>query len=121
MKSMEKKELNRKEVMRIVEEARRDPQNVIKMIQKYGDRAISDIHNGKLHLDFDDREGTSYNNDLLKLMPFKMKYPVCFTSWKGIVFVHCLHMETMNCSSWSTADILTEVIMKYGENLEYKH
>jgi hypothetical protein len=114
---MDKKELNREEVERIVEVARRDPQNVIKMIQKYGDRAIRRIHDGKLHLDFDDREGTSYNNDLLKLMPFKMKHPVSFTSWKGIIYVHCLDFEIMNCSAWSTADILTEIIMKHGEDL----
>ena len=32
---MEKKEFNREEVERIVDEARRDPQNIIKMIQYY--------------------------------------------------------------------------------------
>lgn len=118
---MEKKEFNREEVERIVDEARRDPQNIIKMIQKYGERAIQNIHDGKIHLDFDDREGTSYNNDLLKLMPYVMRRPVSFTSWKGIIYVHSLDDEVMNCSAWRTADILTELIMKYGEDLGYKH
>ena len=117
---MEKKEFNREEVERIVDEARRDPQNIIRMIQKHGDHAVRTIHEGRLHLDFDDREGTSYNNDLLKLMPYVMRRPVSFTSWKGIIYVHSLENEVMNCSAWRTADILTEIIMKYGEDLDYK-
>ncbi len=111
---MVKKELNREEVMRKVEEARRDPQNFIRMIQKHGKHAIRKIHEGRLHLDFDDWEGTSYNNDLLKLMPYVMRVPVSFTSWQGIIYVHSLSDEVMNCSAWPTGDILTEVIMKYG-------
>ena len=111
---MVKKELNREEVMRKVEEARRDPQNFIRMIQKHGKHAIREIHEGRLHLDFDDREGTSYNNDLLKLMPYVMRVPVSFTSWKGIIYVHSLIDEVMNCSALPTGNILTEVIMKYG-------
>ena len=111
---MAEKELNREEVKRKVEEARRKPQNVIKMIQKHGENALGKIIGGKLHLNFDDREGSSFNNDLLKLMPYEMRYPVSFTSWKGIIYVHSLDEEVMDCSSWGTGEILTEVIMKYG-------
>ncbi len=112
---MEKKVLNREEVVKIVEEARRDPQNIIRMIQKYGDRAVKSIHEGRLHLDFDDREGSSFNQDLLNLMPFEMRHPVCFTSWKGIIYVHSLDSATMDCNFMGTGKILAEVILNYGD------
>ena len=112
---MEKKEFETWEVDQIVDEALRDPKNIIKMIQKYGEHAIQNIHDGKIHLDFDDREGTSYNNDLLKLMPFNLKYPFSITSWKGTVYVHCLDIESINCSGWSTTDILSTIVSEYSE------
>lgn len=115
---MEKKRLTRNEIYKMVQEARRAPKNVIAMIVKHGERAALNVHHGQLHLDFDDRSGSSYNNDLLKMMPFNLKHPVCFTSWKGAIYAHSLDNHPMDFTTCKTGDILTEVIMRYGETTQ---
>ena len=106
--------MTKEQVRNKVEKARADFANVMVMIAKYGKRAVNNIQHGQLHIDFDDREGVEWNNDLLKLMPFELKNPVCITSWKGSVYAGFL--DEVHCySAYPTGEILTEIIMKYGE------
>jgi hypothetical protein len=107
--------MNYKEISEMVEAARKMPENMVLMLQKHGERAAGQISHGMLHLDFDDRNGSSWNNDLLKLMPIKLRYPVSMTSYKGNLYVHSLDSEVIDCTSLSTGEILTKIIEEYGE------
>ena len=107
--------MNYKEISEMVEVARSLPANMALMTLKYGARAADNIRHGRLHLDFDDREGSSWNNDLLKLMPVKLRYPVSITSYKGNLYVHSLDSEVIECSGLGTGEILTRIIEEYGE------
>ena len=107
--------MNYKEITEMVEVARKMPENMVLMLQKHGERAVGQISHGMLHLDFDDREGSSWNNDLLKLMPVKLRYPVSITSYKGNLYVHSLDSEVIECSGLGTGEILTRIIEEYGE------
>lgn len=110
-----KTRMNYKEITEMVEVARSLPANMALMTLKYGARAIEHIRHGMLHLDFDDRNGSSWNNDLLKLMPVKLRYPVSITSYKGNLYVHSLDSEVIECSGLGTGEILTRIIEEYGE------
>ena len=109
------KYLSDEKIAEYVKDTLENPENMIKMLKKYGEVAAYHINHGQLHLDFDDRSGSSYNNDLLKMMPFDLKHPVCFTSWKGAIYAHSLDNHPMDFTTCKTGDILTEVIMRYGE------
>ena len=110
-----KTRMNYKEISEMVEAARSMPEVMALMTLKYGARAADNIRHGRLHLDFDDREGSSWNNDLLKLMPVKLRYPVSITSYKGNLYVHSLDSEVIECSGLGTGEILTRIIEEYGE------
>ena len=115
---MEKKELIREEVLAKVQEARRNPEIIVKMLSKHKNMTAFRFEHGQLHLEFDDRKGTSYNMDLLKLMPYELKQPVMITSWKGSLYVHSLSDDPWCLSGETTATILTDIIMKWGEEKE---
>ena len=54
---------------------------MIKMLKKYGEVAAYHINHGQLHLDFDDRENSGWNQDIIGLFPTEK--PAAMTSWKG--------------------------------------
>jgi len=118
---MEKKELIREEVLAKVQEARRNPENIVKMLSKHKDMTAFRFEHGQLHLEFDDREGTSYNMDILKLMPYELKWPVMITSFQGSLYVHSLSDDPWCLSGETTANILTDIIMKYGKEPGYQY
>ena len=107
--------MNYKEISEMVEAARSMPEVMALMTLKYEARAIEHIRHGMLHLDFDDRNGSSWNNDLLKLMPVRLRQPVSITSYKGNLCVHSLDCEVIECSGLGTGEILTRIIEEYGE------
>ena len=109
------KKMSRLHVFLKVQAARRDKNVIVDMLEKNRDMTARNFNHGHLHIDIDDREGTNYNNDLLRAMPFKLTHPVMITSYKGCVYAHCLDDEVMDLSNLSTGDILTEIIMKHGE------
>ena len=109
------KKMSRLQVRFKVENARRDKNVIVDMLEKNRDKTAQNFNHGHLHIDFDDREGTNYNNDLLRAMPFKLTHPVMITSYKGCDYAHCRDDEVMDLSNLSTGDILTEIIMKHGE------
>ena len=66
------KKISRLQVRFKVEDARRDKNVIVDMLEKNRDKTARNFKHGHLHIDFDDREGTNYNNDLLRAMPFKL-------------------------------------------------
>ena len=80
------KKLSLEEIEQFVKDTLENPENIIKMIQKYGKDALGYIEHGQLHLDYDNRNYSSWNEDILKLFP--LKRPVVITSWKGTIAAH---------------------------------
>jgi hypothetical protein len=80
------KKLSLEEIEQFVKDTLENPENIIKMIQRYGKDALGYIEHGQLHLDYDNRNYSSWNEDILKLFP--LKRPVVITSWKGTIAAH---------------------------------
>lgn len=97
----------------LVEEKLTSPENIIKMLEKYGKHALYNLHHGQLHLEFDDRENTSWNDDIINMFP--LHRPVTTTSWKGIIYVHCLDNETIDCNCMGTREILETIMKIHGD------
>ena len=104
--------LNAEKIKELVQKTLSKDANVILMIAKYGNKAVQQIDHGQLHLDFDDRTPSGWNNDLLKLFP--LKFPVAITSWKGMISAHFLD-ETLDCTHEGTREIIEKVLKKWGD------
>ena len=110
------KNLTEKEIKELVMETLTSPANLIMMLLKYGKRAAYRIDHGQLHLDFDNRENSSWNDDIIKM--FRLDHPVTMTSWKGVIYVHCLDDETVDCDCMGTRRIMEMIVKKYGGKTE---
>lgn len=102
--------LSEEEIKKLVDKTLRSPENMIKLLQKYGKSAARQIDHGCLHLDFDNRYNTTWNADILALFP--LDYPVAITSYKGGIYAHCLGW-TEEFGGWGTHDILERILEKY--------
>ncbi len=107
------KYIDKKKIDMLVREVRGDFNIVLRMMLKYGDYSLQRMDHGLLHLDFDNRHNTPWNNELLWLFPMEM--PVALTSYKGIIYGHCLDNELTDYNCMGTGDILADMIMKYGD------
>ena len=107
------KYLSKEKISEFVKETLESPENVIKMLQKYGKTALYRIDHCQLHLDFDNRNNSPWNHDMINLFP--TDYPVEMTSWKGNVYVHFLNEETVDCTSKGTCEILEMIVTKCGD------
>ena len=83
------------------------------MLQKYGRHALFRIDHCQLHLDFDNRENSPWNHDIINLFP--TDHPVEMTSWKGIVYVHYLNEEPVDCNCKGTREIMEMIYVPWGE------
>ena len=102
--------LSEEEIKKLVDNTLSSPENMIKLLQKYGESAASKIDHGCLHLDFDNRYNTTWNADILALFP--LDYPVAITSYKGTIYAHFLEWNEEFCG-WGTHDILERILEKY--------
>lgn len=109
----EENNFTEEEARDIVEKVLTSPDNFIEMLTKYGDRAVHRINHGQLHLDFDDRENSSWNDDIINKLP--LYHPVTITSWKGIIYVHSLDYETIDCNCLGTREILVKIMTIFGD------
>ena len=114
---MEKKE--KKEIIKkLVEAILCDSQSMIRMLIKFGDMATSRIDHGQLHINYDDRVPSGWNQELLKLFP--LRYPVAMTSWKGTVSV-CF-LDELHCfDAVGTREMLEYVLEKWGDESRIKN
>lgn len=103
-----KKEVIKKLVKTILE----NPENMIKMLKKFGNQATHRIDHGQLHINYDDREPLGWNQELLKLFP--LRYPVAMTSWKGTVSVSFLD-EVHRFDVVGTREMMEYVLEKWGD------
>jgi hypothetical protein len=62
------KKLSLEEIGQFVKDTLENPENIIKMIQKYGKDALGYIEHGQLHLDYDNRNYSSWNDVFLYLV-----------------------------------------------------
>ena len=109
LESMAKK-LSLEEVEQFVKDTLENPENIIKMIQKHGKDALSYIEHGQLHLDYDNRNYSSWNDDILQLFP--LKYPVVITSWKGTIAAHFQDWN-VTFDNIGTRAIIEQIVAKY--------
>ena len=98
------------EIEQLVENALEDPENVVKMIKKHGKQTLDYIAHGQLHLNFDIRDNSTWNNDIINLFP--LKRPVVITSWKGCLYAHWLD-ETTDYTCKGTREIIEDILAKY--------
>ena len=112
------KNLLKEEIAGFVKETLRSPENVIKMLQKYGETALYRIDHCQLHLDFDNRDNSSWNHDMINLFP--TDHPVEITSWKGIVYVHYLNEEPVDCNCRGTREIMEMIVTKCGDEAKIR-
>lgn len=112
------KNLLKEEIAGFVKETLRSPENVIKMLQKYGETALYRIDHCQLHLDFDNRDNSSWNHDMINLFP--TDHPVEMTSWKGIVYVHYLNEEPVDCNCKGTREIMEMIVTKCGDEAKIR-
>lgn len=110
--------LSKTEIKKIVEEVLSSPCNMIRMLLKYGKRATCQIDHGSLHLDFDDRVNSPWNDDIIRMLPLDL--PVTATSWKGIIYVHCLSGNPIDCNGMGTHEILEMIMARYADVAEAK-
>lgn len=110
---LEENKFTQEEIKTLVKETLESPDNMIKMLQRYGKRATYDIRHGQLHLDFDNRENSSWNDDIINMFP--LDYPVTMTSWKGIIYVHCLDEDTEDYNCMGTREILEMILAAHGD------
>ena len=97
----------------IVEKVRKSPRNMINLLEKYGEEAARMIDDGQLHLDFDNRYSSNWNQEIIRLLPLEI--PMAITSYKGIIYVHCLDEETVDCNCWRTQEILEMMVERHGD------
>jgi hypothetical protein len=114
MKTVEK--LTKEEVKMLVKYALTSSVNMARLLLKYGKFAAFCIDHGQLHLDFDNRSNSSWNDDLINLFP--LKHPVTMTSWKGIIYVHSLDDPTVDCNCQGTCEILEKIVELYADETE---
>ncbi len=107
------KNIDEKKIDNLVSDVRGDFNIIMRMMQKYGEYSLNCINHGELHLDFDNRHNSPWNNELLWLFPMEM--PVALTSYKGLIYGHCLDNELVDYNCMSTAYILADMIMRYGD------
>ena len=105
--------LSKEKIAEFVKETLESPENIIKMLQKYGRNALFRIDHCQLHLDFDNRENSPWNHDIINLFP--TDHPVEITSWKGIVYVHFLDEKCVDCCSKGTREIMEMIVTKCGD------
>lgn len=98
-------------IKELVEKTLSNPENIIKMISKYGSYGVEHIDHGQLHIDHDDRVNTGWNNDLLKLFP--LSRPVTMTTWKGLVAVHFLD-QSYYFGEEGTRNVFEYVLKRWG-------
>jgi hypothetical protein len=110
---LEENKFTKEEVRTLVEKTLRSHENMIMMLEKHGKNAVYQIDHGQLHLDFDNRENSSWNDDIINMFP--LDYPVTMTSWKGIIYVHCLDDERINCSCMGTREIIEIILAAHGD------
>ena len=108
---MEKKE-KKETIKKLVEAILCDSQSMIRMLIKFGKTAASHIDHGQLHINYDDREPSGWNQELLKLFP--LRYPVAMTSWKGTVSVSFLD-EVHRFDVVGTREMMEYVLEKWGD------
>ena len=116
---LEENNFTKEAIVSLVVETLRSPENMIKMLQKHGKKAVYHIDHGQLHLDFDDRENSSWNDDIINMFP--LYHPVTATSWKGIIYVHSLDDETVDCNCMGTREILERIMEAHGDKRELKN
>ena len=105
-------ELTDEKIKELVEKTLTNPENIVKMISKYGSYGVELIDHGQLHIDHDDRVNTGWNNDLLKL--FVLDRPVTMTTWKGLVAVHFLD-QSCYFGEEGTRNVFEYVLKKWGK------
>ena len=116
--TMEDYKFNEEEIESLVEEILCNPVNMVMMLLKHGKRAANRIDHGQLHLDFDNRENSSWNDDIINMFP--LDHPVTMTSWKGIIYVHCLDEETVDCNCMGTKEIMQMIMAAHGDKRNIK-
>ena len=110
------KKLTEQEIKELVKDTLTSPAKMIIMLAKHGKIAAHRIDHGQLHLDFDNRENSSWNDDIINM--FHLDRPVTMTSWKGIIYVHCLEEELVNCSCMGTREIMEMILKNHGVKTE---
>jgi hypothetical protein len=110
--------LSKEKIAEFVKETLESPENVIKMLQKYGRHALFRIDHCQLHLDFDNRENSPWNHDIINLFP--TDHPVEMTSWKGLVYVHYLDEEPVDCNCKGTREIMEMIVTKCGDEAKIR-
>ncbi len=104
--------LKESEIKELVRTTLTAPENLIKMLVKYGRKAPYRIDHGQLHFDFDNRENSSWNDDIINMFP--LGEPVTMTSWKGTIFVHCLSEKPVDCCCMGTREIMEMILRNHG-------
>ncbi len=107
------KYLTKEQVSRLVSKVRGDYDIILKFIEKYGKDVLYHISHGELHLDFDNQCNSPMNNDILCLFPMEMS--VAITSHKGSLYGNCLDLNAICYSGYGTGEILTDMIMRFGD------
>ena len=110
--------ISEEKISEYVKETLESPENIIKMLQKYGKTALYRINHCQLHLDFDNRENSAWNHDLINLFP--TDHPAEMTSWKGTVYIHYLDEEPENCDGMGTREILEKIVTKCGDEAKIR-
>ena len=110
------RKFSEKEIKKLVEDTLTSPAKMIIMLAKHGKSATRHIDHGQLHLDFDNRGNSSWNDDIINL--FHLDRPVTMSSWKGIIYVHCLDEDSVDCSCMGTRKILEMIVEKHGVKTE---
>ena len=112
------KNLSKGTIAKFVRDTLESPENIIKMLQKYGRIALYNINHCQLHLDFDNRENSAWNHDMINLFP--TDHPVEMTSWKGTIYVHFLDEKCVDCCSKGTREIMEMIVTKCGDEAKIR-
>ena len=98
------------EITQLVRDILEDPDNIIKMIQKHGKEALEYIEHGQLHLHYDNRYYSTWNDDLIKMFP--LNRPVVITSWKGTIAAHFQDWN-VTFDNIGTRAVFEDIMSKY--------
>lgn len=109
----EERKFTGEEARALVERVLTCPENIIYMLEKHGSHAVRMLNHGQLHLDFDDRNDTTWNADIINLLP--LSRPVTATSWKGSLYIHSLYDETIDAGGRGTREVLELILKTYGD------
>ena len=107
------KNLSKEKIAEFVKETLESPKNIMKMLHKYGRTALYNIDHCQLHLDFDNRENSPWNHDIINLFP--TDHPVEMTSWEGTIYVHFLDEKCVDCCCKGTREIMEMIVTKCGD------